>query len=166
MVLKLLNVYLLATVKYFFSFPYALLLGLNYDQAMFVVMIGGISGFFFFYYMSGLLIKGYQRYQCLLCKLVPGFVKKRYQSICEFSARLQGKNRFTRKNRMLIRIKTKYGLWGIIISSPILLSIPLGAFLLKKYYSETKNVFGYMIISIVGWAAFFSVITIIFPNLI
>jgi polyferredoxin len=63
-------------------------------------------------------------------------------------------------------MKKRYGLWGIIITSPVILSIPVGAFLLKKYYSETKNVFGYMMISIVGWAAFFAVVTIIFPGLV
>ena len=43
-VLKLINVFLLASVKYFFSFPYALVIGLNYEQAIVSVMIGGISG--------------------------------------------------------------------------------------------------------------------------
>lgn len=165
-ILKLVNVFLLASVKYFFSFPYALVIGLNYEQAIISVMIGGIAGFFFFYYISGLLIRAYCQYQCLLCKLVPEIIKKKYQRLCEIRTQVRERNRFTRKNRWLINMKKKYGLWGIVITSPVILSIPLGAFLLKKYYPKTKNVFGYMMISIIGWAAFFAVVTIIFPGLI
>lgn len=165
-ILKLLNVFLLATVKYFFSFPYALVIGLNYEQAIVSVMVGGIAGFFFFYYLSELLIRGFHRYKCVLCKVVPEFVKTKYQKLCEMRSKSHEQVRFTKKSRWLINVKTKYGLWGIVISSPVILSIPVGAFLLKKYYSGTKNVFGYMMISIVGWAAFFAVVTIIFPGLI
>lgn len=165
-ILKLINVFLLASVKYFFSFPYALIIGLNYEQAIISVMIGGIAGFFFFYYLSGILIRVYQQYKSVLCKMVPGFIKMRYQRLCDMRNRVREKTRFTRKNRWLINMKVKYGVWGIVITSPVILSIPVGAFLLKKYYPKTKNVFGYMMISIVGWAAFFSVLTIIFPGLI
>ena len=164
--LKLLNVFLLATVKYFFSFPYALVIGLNYEQAIVSVMIGGIAGFFFFYYLSELLIRGVHRYKCVLCKIVPEFFKAKYRKLCEVRSKSREQNRFSRKSRWLVTMKTKYGLWGIVIGAPVILSIPVGAFLLKRYYSETKNVFGYMMISIVGWAAFFAVVTIIFPGLI
>jgi len=164
-VLKLLNVFLLASVKYFFSFPYALVIGLNFDQAIFSVLVGGIAGFFFFYYLSGFLIRVWERYQCIFCKVVPQFIKMKYQKFCEIR-HTRKRNRITRRNRWLVTMKKRYGLWGIIITSPVILSIPVGAFLLKKYYSETKNVFGYMMISIVGWAAFFAVVTIIFPGLV
>ena len=70
-VLKLVNVFLLASVKYFFAFPYALIIGLNFEQAIISVLVGGIAGFFFFYYLSGLLIRAWQQYQYILCKLVP-----------------------------------------------------------------------------------------------
>jgi hypothetical protein len=165
-ILKLLNVFLLATVKYFFSFPYALIIGLTYEQAIVSVMIGGIAGFFFFYYLSELMISGFRQYKWVLCKIVPEFVKMKYQKLCEVRKKSSEQFRFTKKNRWLVNLKIKYGFWGIIIGSPVILSIPVGAFLLKRYYSGTKNVFGYMMISIVGWAAFFAVVTIIFPGLI
>ena len=46
LVLKLIHVYLLASVKYFLTFPYALLIGLNYAQTIVVVLIGGIRNNF------------------------------------------------------------------------------------------------------------------------
>lgn len=46
----------------------------------------------------------------------------------------KNKKIFTPASRRLIRIKKRYGLPGIVTLSPVLLSIPLGAFLTVKYY--------------------------------
>ena len=165
MALKLLNVFLFAAVKYFFSFPYALLIGLNFFQAMSVVLVGGISGFFFFYYLSGLMIRFGHSFYGYLCCITPAFAKERLRFFCKLRSGNETKSRFSRKSRWLVKIKKQYGLWGIVIASPVLLSIPVGAFLLKKYYSGTKYAISYMIISIVGWAALFSAIVFIFPGL-
>ena len=71
---------------------------------------------------------------------------------------------FSKRRRNLVKLKTKYGFWGIVIMTPILLSIPLGAYLLNKYYSKQKYILGYMMISIVGWALVFSTIVVILPH--
>ncbi|NQU53213.1 MAG: hypothetical protein HQ522_11820 [Bacteroidetes bacterium] len=165
-ILKFFNVFILASVKYVFSFPYALLIGLEYEEAIIAVLIGGIAGFFFFYYLSGVLIRKLQNHKICVCNLVPGFVKIRHKTFCKTPEKASQKNKFTRKNKMLVNLKAKYGLWGIIITAPIFLSIPLGAFLLNKYYSKKKNVFAYMMISIFGWTVFFSTVVIVFPNLV
>ncbi len=47
--------------------------------------------------------------------------------------------KFTRRNRMLIRMR-KAGMWAVILTTPVLLSIPLGAFLLRKYYHPRRGV--------------------------
>jgi len=165
-ILKLINVFLLASVKYLFSYPYALVIGLNFEQAILSVIIGGIAGFFFFYYLSGFLIRIFREYKRLFGNMSPDFVKSGYHRFFTSRSKTGEPSRFSRKNRWFVAIKVRYGLWGIIISSPVILSIPVGAFLLKKYYSNTKNVFGYMMLSIIGWAAFFAGITVIFPGLL
>ncbi|MBK6285707.1 MAG: hypothetical protein IPF54_26295 [Draconibacterium sp.] len=48
MIFKILHVILLASVKYFLTLPYALIIGLDFDQALISVLIGGIGGFLFF----------------------------------------------------------------------------------------------------------------------
>ena len=40
-------------------------------------------------------------------------------------------------------------MWGIIISSPIILSIPLGAFLVRKYYGHRSIAVPAMILTII-----------------
>ena len=47
-IFKIIQVFLLATVKYVLTFPYALLIGLNFQQTLISVTLGGIAGFIFF----------------------------------------------------------------------------------------------------------------------
>ncbi|MGQ8338839.1 hypothetical protein ACUNWD_19940 [Sunxiuqinia sp. A32] len=164
-ILKFLHVFLLASVKYFLTFPYAMLIGLDFGQTMLVVTLGGIAGFVFFYFLSGLLIKSFLAIKATVKRLLPEFLVSRIIRLFKLKAEKQkAKLVFSKKNRFIVNFRTKYGFWGIIITTPILLSIPIGAFLLNKYYSRQRFAFAYMIVSIVGWAMLFSAIVIIFPK--
>ncbi len=162
-ILKLLQVYLLASVKYFLTFPYALIIGLDFTEAVIVVTIGGISGFVFFYYLSEALMRFIKQKKPVFISFVRQFLKIDLSRWLEKKA--TAKKPFVSKRiRKIIKLKERYGFWGIIIMSPILISIPIGAFLLNRYYSRNRNVFAYMTISILGWAVVFSAFFVIFPH--
>lgn len=165
LVLKLIHVYLLASVKYFLTFPYALLIGLNYAQTIAVVLIGGISGFSFYYYLSGFLIRFYHQYRQRILCVASTFFRV---DLCRWHVRKIARKSpsFNKRSRALVRLKTRYGFWGIIIMTPVLLSIPVGAFLLNRYYPKQKNILAYMMISLVGWALVFSSVVAIFPKMV
>jgi len=162
-ILKLIHVYLLATVKYFLTFPYAIIIGLNYTQTIIAVTIGGITGFYFFYRLSGIVIEYYYKHRGTIFSAVRKYLRIDLARVMERRSSRK-KPVFNKRMRIFIKFKKSYGLWGIIIATPILLSIPLGAFLLNKYYSKQKNIFAYMMISILGWALVFSTIFIILPK--
>lgn len=164
MVIKILHVVLLASVKYFFTLPYAMIIGLEYKHAVLAVLVGGIGGFLFFYYLSKPVIRGIDFGWPFLCRLVPSFIQVRYKKFCERIQIKKPAKIFSRKSRFISRIKTTYGLWGIVVATPLFLTIPLGAFLLNKYYSRRKHVVFYMILSIIGWAVVLSGIIYLFPN--
>ena len=164
MVIKILHVVFLASFKYILMIPYAKLIGLNYSQALIAVLIGGIGGFLFFYYLSNWTIRKFSYLSPFLCKFVPQNIKKRYQLFCERKA-FKPKKLFSRKSRLIVRLKKSYGLWGIILTTPILLTIPLGAFLASKYYSRRKNVVMYMLASIVGWAVVLTTVIHVVPHI-
>lgn len=164
MIFKIAHVILLASVKYFVTLPYAMIIGLDYKQAIISVLIGGIGGFFFFYYLSKKVTAGFESLKPQLCRIVPSFVKVRYQLFCnKLEVKKQAK-RFSRKSRWMAKIKNNYGFWGIIIATPFFLTIPVGAFLANKYYSKRPQTVPYMIASIIGWAAVLSGIVHIFPK--
>ncbi len=162
-IFKLVHVYLLATVKYFITFPYALIIGLNYTQTIIAVTIGGITGFYFFYRISGILMQRYYRHRLTIFSTIKKYL---LIDLARFLEKRSARKKpvFNKRIRTFVKFRNNYGFWGIVIATPILLSIPLGAFLLNKYYSKQKNVFAYMLISILGWALVFSTIFVILPK--
>ena len=163
MVFKIIQVILLASVKYFYTLPYALIIGLEFEQAIIAVLAGGMGGFLFFYYLSGPVIRVFNSAWPCICNLVPQFVKLRYREFCTRNKAKRKSKIFTRKNRFLARFRKTYGFWGIIITTPVLLSIPLGSFLARKYYRHRRHLVFYMMASIIGWAAVLSGIIHLFP---
>ena len=163
-IFKIIQVFLLATVKFVLTFPYALLIGLNFQQTLFSVTLGGIAGFIFFYHFSGFAIKQFHHVKTFLWKHSPHPVKRKYRTIVERRKKLTGEKVFTRRNRLIVKFRSRYGLLGIIVASPIILSLPIGAFLINKYYPRHKMALSYMILSILSWAAVFAAIAVIFPE--
>jgi hypothetical protein len=164
MVLKYLHIILLASVKYFVTLPYAMIIGLDYKQAIIALLIGGIGGFLFFYYLSKRLIRGIDIVWPYICRHAPPVFRHKYKAICEKQFSKKTAKIFTRKSRLIAKIRTSYGLWGIIFATPFILTIPVGAFLASKYYSRRKHIVLYMILSIIGWAGILSGIVHLFPN--
>ncbi len=164
MAIKFLHIILLASVKYFFTLPYAMIIGLEYKQAIVAVLIGGIGGFLFFYYLSKPLMGGINFVWPYICRIAPSPIQKKYKIFCEKRKQKQSPKIFTKRSRMIAKIKTTYGLWGIILTTPFFLTIPVGAFLANKYYSRHKYIVLYMILSIIGWGAFVSGVVHLFPN--
>ena len=62
------------------------------------------------------------------------------------------KKHFTKANRRIIKVKHRFGLVGIAALTPVLLSIPLGAFLAERFYKDKKKVILYTAISLLVWA--------------
>jgi hypothetical protein len=165
MIFKILHVILLASVKYFLTLPYAMIIGLDFYQALISVLIGGIGGFLFFYYLSKRVIVLIDFLKPKLCRIMPVFIKVRFHLFCERMASKKPAKLFTRKSRFIAKVKTTYGFWGIIIATPFILTIPVGAFLANKYYSKRWQTVPFMIMSIVSWAAVLSGVVHIFPKI-
>ena len=162
--MKIIHVIVLASVKYILMLPYAMIIGLDYKQALIAVLLGGIGGFLFFYYLSKKFIVVVNYIWPHLCKICPTPFKERYKDFFEKRRKRKSRKIFSRKNRMIARFKSTYGFWGIILATPVLLTIPVGAFLANKYYSKRKHTVLYMILSITGWAGVLSGFIHLFPK--
>ena len=64
--------------------------------------------------------------------------------------------RFTKRNRMIIKIVNKFGMAGIVILTPVLLSIPVGTFIATRYYSANRFLLVYLSASVLFWSLFMS----------
>ncbi len=141
-----------------------MIIGLDFDQALISVLIGGIGGFLFFYYLSKRATAFYSYLKPQICRVIPTFIKLRFQLFCEKLTLNKPAKIFSRKSRFIVKVRTTYGFWGIIIATPFILTIPVGAFLANKYYSKRRQTVPFMILSIVSWAAVLSGIVHIFPK--
>jgi hypothetical protein len=165
-VFKIIQVFLLATIKYVLTFPFAMLIGLNFAQTLIAVTLGGLAGFFFFYYLSGYAIKRFHRLKNFIRRHTPLSIRIRFRQLMNWRKKQTGEKVFCRKNRFIVGFRSKFGLLGIVALSPVLLGIPIGAFLLNKYYSNHRMAKPYMVLSILSWTAIFVAFTLIFPHLI
>ena len=149
---KIISVFLLATVKFFYAPLYAYLIDLKPLESATTQIAGGIASFLFFYYISYFIIISTKIVKPVASKIAPGPVKRRYNEWIErrWNNR-QNRKKFTRRNRMLVRIR-RYGMWAVIFSMPLLLSIPVGAFILRKYYERRRGMvwFSMMVIALEG----------------
>lgn len=146
--IKLLSVFLLATVKFFYAPLYAYLIGLQPVETAISMVSGGLLGFVFFYYISYFIIISTRYLKPVADRVAPGSLKNKYNRWREKrNTRLQNRSLFNRRNRMMVRIRT-LGMWAIIITTPFLLSIPLGAFLLRKYYGHRRGKVWFALVTI------------------
>ena len=156
---KTLQVLLLSSLKFFLAPPISNVYGFGYFHTIITTTAGGIIGVLFFYYLSGLVIRLYFRYSPQL-RLFFNPIKQEIYNIFSYQPEKQSiqkkKKIFTRKNRLIILTRKRFGLIGIALLTPILLSIPLGTFLTAKYYPNQKYKLLYLTISVLFWSFFIS----------
>ena len=147
---KIVNVFLLATVKYFYTPIYAFIIGLDFFETIVTLIAGGIFGFFVFYYLSNMLILSARILKPSVIKYTPEGILNRMR-IWKQKRAIKRKNRkkFSKRNKMIVKARSNYGMWGICLLTPVLLSIPLGAFLLRKYYHQRKGAIPIMVFAII-----------------
>ena len=149
-VVKIVHVILLATVKYFYTPIYAFFIGLSFIETLLSLLAGGIFGFFVFYYISNILILLARYLKPVLIKYTPQSLLDRMQNWKQKrKEKRKGRKKFSLRNKLIVKLKTKYGMWGISLLTPIALSIPIGAFLLRKYYHNRKEAIPIMLLSII-----------------
>ena len=105
--------------------------------------VGGIIGIYFFAFLSGKIITWWKR-----------TFRRSNRNILEDEQ--QVKKIFTRRNRRIVRTKMKYGLVGIALITPFLLSIPVGVFLVVRYYRTSRYKFLYLIAANLIWSAIYT----------
>lgn len=151
-ILKLLNVSFVASIKYFWSTPYAFILNLNVLETFLSIEIGGIIGFLLYYYFFRFLLKELKILWPVVYSFTPALFKVRFELWrLRRRQKIMSRRKFTHMNKFIVKIRKRYGMWGIIVLSPIILSIPIGALLGTKYFPNKHGFIPYMILSISVW---------------
>ena len=113
---------------------------------------GGILGFLFYYYFFGFVFKELKLLWPNVYNFTPVLFKVRFEMwvIRQKELKLTAR-KFTRKNKFIVRLRARYGMWGLVILSPVILSIPVGGLLGNKYFRHNHHFMRYMVLSIIVW---------------
>jgi hypothetical protein len=149
--LRTLSLFLLTSVKFVVGVPaaYAAMKMTFWELSAFS-SISGIFGVACFVFLSDWLFK------------ILGNLKMKY-----FPPKETAKKRkvFSKSARRYVSIVRKYGLAGLALLTPTLLSIPIGTILARKFFPNRTKVFFYLSGSVILWAVAISAI-LHFPSLI
>lgn len=135
---EIISVFLLSSVKFVFGgVPLALGLGFSFFKAVTVTTLGGFAGVIFFVFLSEKIIEN---------------LKKLKGKNKQHANTQSPKKKFTRTNKFIIKTKAKFGLIGIVVITPSLISIPLGCYLAVRYFKNRQTIISYMFGSVLFWA--------------
>ena len=126
---KYITVVLLATIKTMFSPPVAYGMGMNYLQCFLTVSAGGILGFVVFFAIWDYMIKLTNR----------------------VTSEKNKAKRF-RRARRIVTMKHKYKLGVFLFLLPFL-SVPVMAYVVRKFYGHDQKIYIVSLFIIVVWAA-------------
>lgn len=126
-----------ASTKFALTPLVSLPMNISKIELFFTMLFGGLLGYFLFFYFSEYLINRFESFKLKR--------KSRERRV------------FSKKNRMIIGIVRKRGLILLALIAPILLSIPVGAFLAARYFTNKLKVNIVMISAIVLWSIIYTV---------
>ncbi len=123
----------------------------NIFETIILTSSGGIFGILVFAFLTKPISIAFNflvdktRKNIIFKKIIPqSKIKKNPKSI------------FSKKNRRVIRVKQKFGLSGLAIITPIILSIPVGTFIAVKYYTLNSKTILFLIFAVIMWSVVLS----------
>ncbi len=142
--LKVFEVGLISSVKFLFAPFESERYHFSFGESFTITTIGGLIGIFAFYY-AGSNITHWWRHSVAIIKSI--FIRKPAEVIEKKPRKV-----FTRTKRFVIRIKMKFGLVGIALVTPCIISIPIGTIVAANFYRKRKGVLLYFIVSLLLWS--------------
>lgn len=161
-IFEMIQVIIISGIKFIVAIPISIGMGFNFIQTFMITTAGGLLGVIFFFYLGeGILILWKHNF----FKIKGIFVKQNSVQLTRTAKQKKElkKSIFTWRNRFIVNVRRKWGLIGIAILTPVLLSIPLGTFLANRYYKKNKrNVLIYLSVSVTCWSLIMSFVYFFF----
>lgn len=129
-ILRIIGLILFSSVKFLFAPATVYLSGYTFWQTLLITIVGGFIGVLTFFFAGRAMFS---------------WINER------FSAKKPRKN-FSKKNRLLIKVKSSWGLIGLAIISPSLISIPLGSLLAARYFRHDRRTIPVFFGAVVLWS--------------
>jgi hypothetical protein len=175
-VFKIVTVMALSGVKFLAGIPLSFAYHFSTLQTFVFTSTGGILSLVIFLFCSDAITKAWSGLRAcfreIFASKTPKNTEERYsnkdinvdlnidvQYFFRDAPVLKTKRIFSRKSRMFVKMKLKYGLSGIAFLTPILLSVPVGTFIATKLTHNKSKIFTYIAVAILFWAMALTFIT-------
>jgi len=142
------GVFFIATVKFMFSTVGGPALGLPFYETFFAAFLGGSVSAAVFYFASDKFIEYTHNKK----------VAKEKQLLLK-GIEIPHKRKFTKTNRLIIRMKMKFGIYGICFWVPFFFSVPLGSIIVAKFYGKLNQTYPLIVLGMAINAAITTFIT-------
>lgn len=154
-IFRVLILLLLSSFKFAFAIPISLYqYKFNCVETIIISSVGGILGVLFFAFLSNLLIKAWRKFY--LGSKTDMAVRNFFNKLFNIKPKNKKKKVFTRRNKMIAKTKRNYGLIGLALITPSLISIPLGTFIILRSFPNQKKSILILCLSVIFWAIVFS----------
>lgn len=162
---KIIQVILLSSVKFVAGPPFAYYntrYEFGFAETVIYSVIGGMLGVVIFSYLSKPIFRIehwiVMKFRQLFHKPeafstpkvdIEGEFEVHYEYVDKYSRK---RKIFTKRNRRIVKIWKKYGLTGIAIVTPVIISIPIGTVIANSLENNKKKILFYMFLSILFWS--------------
>ena len=139
---EIISVLFVSALKFFAGPILAKSFGFTYLQTILVSSIGGCLGILLFFKLGARIVLFFPNY---------------------FNPVIRKKKIFTKKNKFYVILIRDYGLFGIALFSPILISIPVGSFLAARFFHKKPNsTLAIMCFAVIFWSISISTFLFLF----
>jgi hypothetical protein len=154
---KFLLILATSSIKFLFAPPLSFCVGFNFLQTWAFTSVGGVTGVLVFFFLGRFMLKIYAKYYREAFKDKIHALADRIGKL-HLAERLLPKNPkiFSWQNKLIARIRMRWGFIGIIVLTPVLFSIPIGTLLAISLYSDRKYLPVYLSASVVVWSLLLS----------
>ncbi len=148
--LKIVSLFLLSSVKLVFAPGAAAAAGFSFWETLAITTFGGMTGIMFFYYFGYWALNRFQKI----------FVKPSKHD----KPRKKKSRIFNKRNRWLIKIKQHYGLIGLALLTPCLISIPIGSVVAARFYYHNRLTLPLLLLSTAIWTTCLTYFIFVFKS--
>ncbi len=136
---KTISIFLLSGVKLLFAPGAATAAGFSFHKTLLVTSCGGCTGILTFYYLGYYLT---EQFSALFSRM---------KIVNPDKAPRLGRRVFTRRKRFVIKVRRRFGMFGLALLTPSVISIPIGAVVSARFYRQDKLMLPMLLISTVLW---------------
>jgi hypothetical protein len=146
--LRALSIFFLASTKLLWAPGTAAASGLSFWESALICGAGSMTGVLFFYYFGRAVFAAVDNWRAK---------RRKYE---------KPRKVFSRRNRTVINVKSRFGVVGFTFLTPCIISIPIGCIIAAKFFYHNKFTVPLLLVFSVFWSFVLSIFVFYLKDLI